>query len=150
MNKTVLGISLLVAISQISACAITKEQGGAAAGAVVGGVVGNQIGGGHGQDIATALGIIGGALVGASVGRSFDQLDATNTQRALENTKSNQTSSWVNPDSGNQYAITPTRTYQTSSSQYCREYQTSVTVGGEKQKSYGTACRQTDGQWEVL
>ena len=149
MKKTILSISLLVALTQISACTITKEQGGAAAGAVVGGVVGSQIGGGSGQDVATALGIIGGALVGASLGRSFDQLDAMNTQQALENNQTNQTSSWVNPDSGNQYAVTPTRTYQVSSNEYCREYQTTVTVGNERHKGYGTACRQPDGQWKI-
>lgn len=149
MKTTVIGISLLLTLSQLAGCAITREQGGAAAGAVVGGVVGSQIGGGSGQDVATALGIIGGAIVGASLGRSFDQLDAMNTQRALETSPTNQTSSWVNPDSGNQYAITPTRTFQTSSNQYCREYQTTVTVGGEQQQGYGTACRQPDGQWQI-
>ncbi len=150
MKKSIVSIAIIVALSQLSACTVTREQGGAAAGAVVGGVVGNQIGGGHGQDIATALGIIAGGLVGASIGRSFDQLDAANTNKALETTKTNQASSWVNPDSGNQYTLTPTRTYQTQSKQYCREYQTSITVGGEIQKGYGTACRQPDGQWEIL
>ena len=149
MKKSVLGISLLIALTQISACTVTREQGGAAAGAVVGGVVGSQIGGGSGQDVATALGIIGGALVGASLGRSFDQLDAMNTQRALETSPTNQTSSWVNPDSGNQYAITPTKTFQTNNNQYCREYQTTVTVAGKQQQGYGTACRQPDGQWQI-
>ncbi len=150
MKKTIASVAIIIALSQVASCTVTREQGGAAAGAVVGGVVGNQIGGGHGQDVATALGIIGGAIVGASLGRSFDQLDAANTNSALETTKTNQTSSWVNPDSGNQYAITPTRTYQTQSKQHCREYQTSVTVGGELQKGYGTACRQPDGHWEIL
>lgn len=149
MNKLLISATIVIALSQVAACTVSREQGGAAAGAVVGGVVGSQIGGGHGQDIATALGIIGGALVGASLGRSFDQLDANNTNRALETTKTNQASSWVNPDSGNQYTITPTKTYQTQSNQYCREYQTSVTIGGELQKGYGTACRQPDGQWEI-
>ena len=149
MKKTVIGLGLMMAMAQITGCTITREQGGAAAGAVVGGVVGSQIGGGSGQDVATALGIIGGAILGASLGRSFDQLDAMNTQRALETAPTNQTSSWVNPDSGNQYTITPTRTFQTSSDQYCREYQTTVTIGGELQKGYGTACRQPDGQWQI-
>ena len=151
MKKSIVSLAIVVALSQIvAACTVTREQGGAATGAVVGGVVGNQIGGGHGQDIATALGIIAGAIVGASIGRSFDQLDAANTNKAFETTKTDQTSSWVNPDSGNQYTITPTRTYQTQSKQHCREYQTSVTVGGEIQKGYGTACRQPDGHWEIL
>lgn len=40
--------------------------------------------------------------------------------------------------------------YQTPSGQYCREYQTSVMVGGRPQPSYGTACLQPDGVWRVV
>ena len=149
MKKPVISASALILLTLLSACTVSREQGGAAAGAVVGGVVGSQIGGGSGQDVATALGIIGGAIVGASIGRSFDQLDAINTHQTLENNKTNQTSNWVNPDSGNRYSLTPTNTFQTTSGQYCREYQTSVTVGGELQKGYGTACRQPDGHWQI-
>ena len=46
--------------------------------------------------------------------------------------------------------VTPTRTYKDDSGTYCREYQTTVTVGGEEQKAYGTACRQPDGQWKIM
>lgn len=40
--------------------------------------------------------------------------------------------------------------YQTSSGQYCREYQAQVIVGGGVQSSYGTACLQPDGSWRVV
>ena len=101
MKKLVISTAIVIALSQVAGCQITREQGGAMSGAVVGGVVGSQIGGGHGQDIATAIGVFAGALAGASIGRSLDQLDEANTTRALEKNKTNQTSSWVNPDSGN-------------------------------------------------
>ena len=42
------------------------------------------------------------------------------------------------------------RTYQASNGQYCREYEQSVTIGGKPQKSYGTACRQPDGMWQLV
>lgn len=32
----------------------------------------------------------------------------------------------------------------------CREYQTTVTVGGTPQPAYGTACLQPDGSWRVV
>lgn len=32
---------------------------------------------------------------------------------------------------------------------YCREYTKNVKVGGKLQESYGTACLQPDGSWEV-
>ena len=31
---------------------------------------------------------------------------------------------------------------------YCREYAQSVTIGGKRQPSYGTVCRQPDGSWK--
>jgi hypothetical protein len=34
--------------------------------------------------------------------------------------------------------------------QTCREYQGSVTVGGQTQPSYGTACLQPDGSWRIV
>ena len=149
MKKLATIAIVVVGLSQLTACTITREQGGAVTGAVVGGVVGNQIGGGHGKDIATALGVFAGALAGASIGRSLDQLDEINTNKALETTKTNQTSSWVNPDSGNRYSVTPVKTYQSNEGRYCREYQSTVMIGGEQVQSYGTACRQPDGAWEV-
>ena len=61
-----------------------------------------------------------------------------------------QTISWNNPESGNSGTITPTRDGSDAAGNYCREYQTTVTVGGEVQKVYGTACQQPDGSWKVL
>lgn len=150
MKKIVLASTLALALLQLSACTVTRQESGAMMGAVVGGVVGNQVGGGHGKDIATAIGMFAGALAGSSIGKSLDQLDAANTQQALENGRTNQTTSWTNPDSGNDYSVTPTKTYQTTAGRYCREYQSSVNVGGQRERGYGTACRQEDGSWEIL
>ena len=32
----------------------------------------------------------------------------------------------------------------------CREYQTSVVIGGASRPAYGTACQQPDGTWRVV
>jgi len=45
--------------------------------------------------------------------------------------------------------MTPLKTYQRPSGQYCREYQQTIYVGGQQQQAYGTACRQPDGSWEI-
>jgi len=55
----------------------------------------------------------------------------------------------TNPDNGHTGAVTPVRTYQASSGGDCREYETTVTVGGKLERGYGTACRQPDGSWHV-
>lgn len=34
--------------------------------------------------------------------------------------------------------------------QTCREYQSTVTVGGQVQPSFGTACLQPDGTWRIV
>lgn len=71
-------------------------------------------------------------------------------QNSLEYAKTNQTTVWQNPDTGASGAITPVGTYQNDQGQYCREYQQTVTIGGQQQQAYGTACRMPDGAWEVV
>ncbi len=46
--------------------------------------------------------------------------------------------------------VTATREGASSSGRYCREFQHEVTIGGKREQSYGTACRQPDGSWEVV
>lgn len=152
MKKIALGVAAAIAVTQIAGCqsTITREESGAVMGAVVGGVVGNQIGGGKGKSLATALGIIAGAMAGSSIGRTMTKVDEMHAQRALETSRTGYTTTWDNPDTGAQYAFEPTRTYQTASGSYCREYQTTVTVGGKQEQGYGTACRQPDGSWQIV
>lgn len=33
---------------------------------------------------------------------------------------------------------------------YCREYQSSITVDGQEQPTFGTACQQPDGSWRLI
>lgn len=132
----------------------TKQTVGGVGGAVLGGLLGSQVGGGSGRLWATGAGAVIGALVGSEIGRSLDDNDRRNmeatTQASLEHTQSGSTSTWTNPDSGNSGTVTPSRTYQTDSGQYCREYQQTVTVGGKTEEAFGTACRQPDGSWRIV
>lgn len=151
MKKSMIAIVLAAVLTQVGCAAkITREDSGAVLGGLVGGVVGDQFGGGSGNDLATAVGVIAGAMVGANVGKDLDRVDEMNAQRALEGNRTNQTSSWQNPDTGHQVAFVPTRTYQETSGRYCREYQSTVMVGGQAKNGYGTACRQPDGSWEMI
>ncbi|TNF95935.1 MAG: hypothetical protein EP297_11240, partial [Gammaproteobacteria bacterium] len=65
-----------------------------------------------------------------------------------ENVRTGVPSSWENPDTGNQYTVVPTKSYE-SASGLCREYTIDADVGGKKEQVYGTACRQPDGSWVV-
>jgi surface antigen len=131
-----------------------KQTVGAVAGAAGGGLLGAQFGHGPGQLAATAAGTVLGALLGGTIGKSLDQNDKLYASRAeyhaLEYAPSGTQTSWQNPDSGNSGAITPMRTYETTSGEYCREFQQQAAIGGQVQEVYGTACRQPDGQWKLV
>lgn len=131
-----------------------KQTGGTVLGGIGGAVAGAQFGKGTGRLAATALGTLLGAYVGSEVGKSLDKADLAYAnragQQAFESAPTGQAIAWNNPDSGNSGTITPTRTYEANAGQYCREYQTTVQVGGQTEQAYGTACRQPDGAWKVV
>ncbi len=131
-----------------------KQTGGTLLGGIGGAVAGAQFGSGTGRVAAVAAGTLLGALVGNEVGKSLDRADKLamerSTQSTLERQPTGTTSAWSNPDSGNSGTVTPTRTYQTANGSFCREYQQTVTIGGETQDAYGRACRQADGSWRIV
>lgn len=131
-----------------------KEATGTLLGATAGAIAGANIGEGSGKVLAIAVGTLAGALFGQEIGRSLDRADriamGQNAQYSLEYNRSNETTSWHNPDSGNSGSLTPVKTYQDNSGQYCREYQQTVVIGGREEQAYGTACRQPDGTWMII
>jgi surface antigen len=133
---------------------LNKQTGGAVLGGVGGALAGSQFGKGTGQIAMTAVGTLLGAFVGSEVGQSLDRADHTYAnqagQQAFESARTGQAITWNNPDSGHSGTVVPTRTYEQAPGQYCREYQQTIMVGGERQQSFGTACRQSDGTWKVV
>jgi hypothetical protein len=47
-------------------------------------------------------------------------------------------------------AVVALRDGTSTSGRYCREFQQTVTVGGQAEQAYGTACQQPDGAWEIV
>ncbi|MFN3565378.1 MAG: RT0821/Lpp0805 family surface protein [Burkholderiaceae bacterium] len=127
----------------------TQEQTGMVIGGVLGGVLGSQVGQGHGRTAATIVGTIVGAAIGGAVGRSMDEQDRVKTAHTLETVRTGVPSQWRNPDTGNVYTVTPTRTVETAQGP-CREYTIDAVIGGKKERVFGTACRQPDGSWRVV
>lgn len=125
-----------------------QEQSGMVIGGLLGGVLGSQVGRGDGRTTAIILGTLAGAAIGGSVGHSMAETDKLKTAHALENVRTGVPTSWKNPDSGNQYVVVPTRTYESASGP-CRDYVIDAVVAGKKDKVVGTACRQPDGSWQV-
>lgn len=56
---------------------------------------------------------------------------------------------WKNPDNGSEGTLTPIRTFQTESGQYCREFEEVRIAGGKQHSEGGIACRQDSGEWQV-
>ena len=125
----------------------TKQQVGAVSGAVIGGVVGSTIGGGTGRTVAIVAGTVAGGLLGSHIGKRMDEADRIKAAQALESTRTGETATWRNPDTGDQYAMTPTKTYKSVNGP-CREFTVNATVEGKPEKVDGTACRQEDGSWK--
>ncbi len=143
----------LCAAAALAGCADygQKEQAGMVIGGALGGLLGAQVDGKHhdGRTAAIIVGTLAGAAIGGSVGRTMDDVDRLKTSHTLESVRTGVSSSWRNPDTGNQYSVTPTRTYETASGP-CREYTINAVIGGRPEQVYGTACRQPDGSWKTM
>jgi 17 kDa outer membrane surface antigen len=47
-------------------------------------------------------------------------------------------------------SVTAVREGTSTLGRYCREFQQNVSIGGQTERAYGTACQQPDGAWEVV
>ncbi len=141
-NATCIGAILAISLS--ASCA-TKQGTGAVAGAGVGGLAGHAIGG----DVGMLIGAVAGAAVGSEIGRQLDEYDRQRAAYFLERNATNQTSTWVNPDTGYEYRVTPTDTYEREG-EPCREFRMDTRIEGEWQEVEGVACRREDGAWQIV
>lgn len=145
-------VMLLAALMSISliGCASKQEQGavtGMAVGAALGSAMSRDH---HDRPFAIWLGAVVGSMLGSTVGRYMDEQDQMRTSMALENNRTHESTSWVNPDSQHQYTVEPTRTYEMAEGTPCREFTMNASIGGKTEEVYGTACRQQDGSWKVI
>lgn len=125
-----------------------RETLGALLGGAAGAAAGTQIGSGSGKTAAIIGGTVIGFLVGGSIGRAMDQVDQYCVGQALEYAPDGSDITWVGADSGH-YRVAPQRTFQQGEA-YCREYTATATIGGRREQTYGTACRQPDGAWKLM
>ena len=155
MNKQVMRtlVVMLAAVVVVGCGQVSKQEVGALVGAGLGGLAGSMIGDGGGKLVAVGVGTMIGAIMGGEVGKSLDRADrlamAQAKQKALEYGGSGSTTTWTNPDSGNSGEVVPQPAIMQADGRYCREFWETVTIAGEKQQAYGTACRQADGTWKL-
>jgi len=106
--------------------------------------------------MALTFGVVLITLCGAGLafGQSLEepeQLAMSDTlQYSLENNPTNRVANWVNPDTGHSGSVVPLKTYTNELGQPCREFITTIIIGGKEEQGYGTACRQPDGSWQIV
>ncbi|TWA79643.1 surface antigen [Azospirillum brasilense] len=130
-----------------------KTAAGTLLGGVAGGLAGSRFGGGTGKLVAVGIGTLLGAALGNAAGQSMDRADMMYAQQAAGQAymaPTGATVQWNNPQTGNWGTYTPTRDGTGPYGEPCREFQTSIVVGGQLQQGYGTACRQADGSWRMV
>ena len=147
--NTKFALCMILTAGLVMGCNPTKQEIGSVIGAGSGALIGSQIGGGKGQLAAVAIGTLVGSYIGGRIGSNMDELDRYRTQGALETSPTGQTVAWENPDTQNEYRVTPTNTYETESGP-CRDYTTEAVIDGQPEIIHGTACRQSDGKWYAM
>ena len=145
MKKMSLLVVLLLALSLSAFGCATKGQTGASMGAIGGALIGQAIG--H-NTAGTLIGAAVGAGAGYLIGNEMDKSDAEAMNRAYEQNRNGQTSSWRNPNTGDTYRVTPKRTYHDrSSNRDCRDAEILATINGQPKKIIQRACRDNRGNW---
>jgi surface antigen len=154
-KKAVIAVTVASTLA-LSGCANDagpNQTGGALIGAGLGGLLGSQFGRGEGRLAMTALGTLAGAAIGSNIGKRLDDVDRQRMREAEMRAYDAQIGErivWNNPNTGHSGTVTPTREGRRPSGEYCREFQSDITVGGQHEKGYGTACRQQDGSWKIV
>ncbi|MFZ5797413.1 MAG: glycine zipper 2TM domain-containing protein [Desulfobulbus sp.] len=123
---------------------LTKGQQGAIGGGAAGALIGQAIG--HNTE-ATLIGAAVGTMLGYIVGNEMDKYDRQQLNHVYERGVSGTPSAWVNPDSGNQYQVTPQAAYSGANDQVCRKAEIMAVIDGKQERTYTTACRDQYGNW---
>jgi surface antigen len=146
----------LISTFGLNGCAETRGNN-ATTGALIGGVTGalaaSSIGSGSGRVAATMLGAFAGTVIGSELGQYLDEIDRQKADDAFVSASHapiGKTIHWNNPNTGHHGAIKTVRDGSSQEGEYCREFQSQITVGGKVQDAYGTACQKTDGSWQII
>lgn len=154
-------IPALLALTLVAGCA-TDQYGnqtyapavGALGGAGLAGLACSVLGAGTGQvaivGACSALGALGGAALGQNYANSTAERAALAEQRAMT-TRVGTPVPWRDEATNSQGVVTTIRDGQDfSTGAYCREFQHKAKIAGKLQQTYGKACQQPDGTWEIV
>jgi len=142
-------MALLLSLGLVISGCSTRAESGAGIGALAGAAIGSQFGPAKNRAESAIIGAFLGALAGSIIGDEMDRQDREQLSHVYESGRSHATTSWVNPDTGNQYRVTPKPVYSGQRGRPCREARVDATINGKEQTVVTTACRSDDGMWEL-
>ncbi len=149
-------VCLALALS-LGACSWSESRSqtvGGVLGGIAGAVVGSKLGKGTGRGITTVLGATLGAMWGQDIAKGLSDADKMYSQRTTQDTleygKPGEQATWSNPDSGNSGVVSADETYTNDDGEGCRQFETTVNVEGDARTATGTACRNADGEWQIV
>ena len=152
-------ITALVLTVLIGGCANVdmsrEEMIGTAVGAALGGIIGYQIGGGLLMNSLWATaGTVAGGTAGYVATRTLVGTDRAaydrTIQKGLAEAENGEVVDWKNPETGNSGIFRPTNSFYAADGRLCRQYRATVAFKDDVRSGAGMACRNSDGQWQVL
>ncbi len=146
-NKKIVALVLILGLLT-SSCA-TKTESGAGIGALAGAAIGSQFGPADRRLEGAILGAFVGAVMGSLIGHEMDRQDYEQLSQVYESGRSDVPTSWVNPDTGNKFKVTPKAAYKRRRGKPCREARIDAVINGKPETVVTTACRARDGMWEL-
>ena len=147
-----IALALAACASDPGARTQQKQTGSVVAGAVIGGLVGNQFGGGTGRALMTAAGAVAGGFIGNHMFKKHakSEYEKDAAQRALNASASGQKVTWSDARTQESGYFVALNTKRMSDGRVCRDFRRGLSVGGEEvDETTGTACKKSNGQWDV-
>lgn len=146
-----------ILVLSVGACSWNEkrtETMGGVLGGIFGGIAGSKMGSGTGQNMAIIIGATLGTMWGQDLAKGMTDVDKVYSERTTKDTleygKPGERTTWSNPDSGNSGTVSVNETYANDKGEDCRQFETTVNVEGEDRTTSGTACRTSDGEWQIV
>jgi surface antigen len=131
----------------VDRCVVSGSSVGGLVGGIAGGVLGSQIGRDSGRTAAAIGGTIIGVIVGSAVGEAMAPTDYYCTIYGLQ---AGEPVAWTNAETGYAFQLVPTGRYNDAEGRFCQDFATTAAIDGYTHQTYGTACLQPDGSWDVV
>jgi len=156
MQKKRCKLLFFLFLFSITSCETPEDQRlfGQIIGSAVGAYVGGKFGSGTGKDLSIIFGgaagfLIGGKLMDILSNEERDQFSQV-VEESLNENPDNVTDEWMSETNKQIKAeVTPLNRYEIQN-QTCRDFKKIITKNGRKIEENSTACRDANGNWQLI